>query len=248
MPAPTSTHSPCQPVVTLESFRNVVRKPFRTCGVCATPVEGYPFCWRCRQHRRTTGVADVVAPLIYAIDGASSAAVLRNYKNHPARAERERCARIVGELLRSAMSHHQRCIGSVVGQPVASRVVIPSLTSRMGTHPMVSIAQSLGLLGDVQLRPSHDTRCDRVVDASKFIVDGAVAGRHIMVIDDVWTTGSNAQSASLALRRAGASAVSVIVISRWLNARHPLCVRLIRDQLRNNYDPLVCPVTGHRCT
>jgi phosphoribosylpyrophosphate synthetase len=194
-----------------------------------------------------TGVADVAAPLIYAFEGASSAAVLRNYKNHPSRAERERCARIVRELLRLAMSQHQRCIASAVGQPVASRVVIPSLTSRMGTHPMVSIAQSLGLLGDVVLRPSLDARCDRVVDADKFIVDGAVAGQHVMVLDDVWTTGSNAQSASLALRRAGASAVSVIVIARWLNSRHPLCARLIRDRLRHNYDPLVCPVTGHRC-
>jgi orotate phosphoribosyltransferase len=85
------------------------------------------------------------------------------------------------------------------------------------------------------------------VDADKFIVDGAVTGQHVVVIDDVWTTGSNAQSASLALRRAGASAVSVIVIARWLNPRHPLCARLIRDGLRNEYDPLVCPVTGHRC-
>ena len=39
-----------------------------------------------------------------------------------------------------------------------------------------------------------------------------------------------------------------VVIARWLDARHPLCVRLIRDQLREHYDPRVCPVTGHRCT
>ncbi|WP_051073985.1 phosphoribosyltransferase [Mycobacterium sp. JS623] len=188
-----------------------------------------------------------MAPLIYALDGASSAEVLRNYKNHPKRAERERCTRIIGELLRLAISHHQRCVAAAVGQPVATRVVVPSLTSRTGTHPMVSIAHSLDLLGDVVLRPSLDARCDRAVEADKFIVEGTVVGQHVMVIDDVWTTGSNAQSASLALRRAGASAVSVVVIARWLDARHPLCVRLIRDQLDEHYDPRVCPITGRRC-
>ncbi|MBE1551897.1 hypothetical protein GGC64_005984 [Mycobacterium sp. OAS707] len=188
-----------------------------------------------------------MAPLIYAMDGPGSAELLRNYKNHPKRAERQRCARIIGELLRLAISRHQPCITAAVGQPVATRVVVPSLTSRMGTHPMVSIAHSLDLLGEVVLRPSLDARCDRVVDADKLIVDGTVVGQHVMVIDDVWTTGSNAQSASLALRRAGASAVSVVVIARWLDARHPLCVRFIREQLHANYDPLLCPVTGHRC-
>jgi hypothetical protein len=123
----------------------------------------------------------------------------------------------------------------------------PSLASRPGTHPLVSIAQSSGLLGDVTLRTSLDARCDRVVDPDKFIVDGAVANQHVMVIDDVWTTGSNAQSASLALRRAGAAAVSVVVLARWLNVHDPTCATFIRG-LGGKYDPLVCPVTGRRCT
>ena len=160
-----------------------MRQPARTCAVCTTPVDGYQFCWRCRQHRCTPGVADLVAPLIYAIDGASSAELLRNYKNHPKRAERQRCAHIIGELLRLAISRHQPCIAAAVGQPVATRVVVPSLTSRMGTHPMASITHALDLLGEVVLRPSLDARCDRVVDADKFIVDGTVVGQHAMVIE-----------------------------------------------------------------
>jgi orotate phosphoribosyltransferase len=135
----------------------------------------------------------------------------------------------------------------VVGQPVSARVVIPSLTNRLGIHPMTSIAESLGLMSDVALRPALDTRCDRVVDGEKFTVDGAVTGRHILVLDDVWTTGSNAQSAALSIHRAGAAAVSVVVIARWLNPRHPLNARYIREHLRDDYNPLVCPVTGHHC-
>lgn len=49
---------------------------------------------------------------------------------------------------------------------------------------------------------------------------GAVEGRHVLVLDDVWTTGSNTQSAALTLRHAGAAAVSVMVVGRWLNPRY----------------------------
>ena len=236
-----------QPVVRLDFLRNVVREPARTCRVCATPAGGYPLCWRCGDHQAFSLLADLVVPLAYAIDGTESAAVVRNYKNHPLRRERERCGSIVGEVLRLGMSLHERCLVAVVGQPVFACVVIPSMTSRFGVHPMMSIAESLGLVGDVVLRPALDARCDRVVDAEKFVVEGAVTGRHVLVLDDVWTTGSNAQSAALALRRAGAAAVSVMLIARWLNPRHPLSPRFIREHLRDHYNPLVCPITGDRC-
>ncbi len=247
MSALTSKVAPLEAAVPLEFLRNVVREPMRTCGVCATPVDGYQMCWRCRDNQRIDGLADLVAPLAYAIDGSESAAVLRNYKNHLLRCERERCGSIVSEVLRLGISMHERCFGDVVGQPVSARVVIPSLTSRIGTHPMMTIAESLGLMGDVVLRPALDARCDRVVDDEKFTVDVAVAGRHVLVLDDVWTTGSNAQSATLTLRRAGAAAVSVMVIARWLAARHPLSAKFIRERLTGDYNPLACPVTGRRC-
>ena len=100
---------------------------------------------------------------------------------------------------------------AVAGVPVSVRTVIPSLTYRSGVHPLTSIAESIGLVVDSVLVPGSEARCDRNVNAGKFTVDLAadVAGRHVLVIDDVWTTGSNAQSAALTLRRAGAAAVSV---------------------------------------
>src|ERR1700751_5460924 len=48
-------------------LRNVVRPPPITCRVCAAPVDGFDRCWRCDRARRIGGVADVVAPLTYAI-------------------------------------------------------------------------------------------------------------------------------------------------------------------------------------
>ena len=235
-------------LVPFELLRNTVREPLRTCRVCTAPVDRFQLCWRCREHRRVAGVANLVAPLMYAIDNSESAALVREYKNHSVRSVRERRCSMISELLALAMVMHQDCVGAAVGMPVSQRVVSPSLTLRPGSHPMASIAESLGLVGDAMLIPAVGARCDRVVCVDKFTLQpgDAVIGRHVLVLDDVWTTGSNSQSAALTLRRAGAAAVSVLVIGRWLSSRNALSARFI-DELTEGYDPRVCPVTGGRC-
>jgi phosphoribosylpyrophosphate synthetase len=194
-------------------------------------------------------VADVVAPLVYAVGGAESAAMLSTYKNHPVRARREQSAQVVAELLSSAIRLHEKCFGAVVGMSISVRTVIPSLTYRVGVHPLMSIAQSIGLIVDSVLTPGLDAQCDRRLRTGKFAVNPAssVMDRHVLVIDDVWTTGSNAQSAALAIRRAGAAFVSVLVIGRWLSPGSPLTHPFLRARLDTPYDPHVCPVTGGCC-
>jgi hypothetical protein len=231
-------------------LRNVVRDPGVTCRVCATPVEGFNTCWRCRLDRRASGVADVVAPLSYAIAGTQSAALVRDYKNHPVRAVREADSLIVKQLVFLAISLHERCIAVAAGLPVTLRLTIPSLTSRRGVHPFTNIARELDAVAEAaQLLPTRDALCDRTIRADKFALapDVKLAGRHVMVLDDSWTTGSNAQSAALTLRRAGASAVSVMVIGRWLNPSFGPTADFIKTRLTQAYDPRVCPITGGRC-
>jgi predicted amidophosphoribosyltransferase len=139
------------------------------------------------------------------------------YKNHPVRTQRERCAQTIADLLMSAISLHEPCFATVVAQPISARAVIPSLTYRSGIHPLLSIANAAGMMVNPVLTPGFDAQCNRRIRAGKFAVDPAaqVQGRHVLVIDDIWTTGSNARSAALALRRAGAAAISVLVIGRW---------------------------------
>src|ERR1700736_827158 len=78
-----------------EYLRNAIRDPTVTCRVCAAPVDGFELCWRCQQAHRIAGVADIVAPLTYAIAGSPSAALVRDYKNHPLRAVRERHSEVI---------------------------------------------------------------------------------------------------------------------------------------------------------
>jgi hypothetical protein len=104
-----------------EYLRNVIRAPKITCGVCAAPVDGFDRCWPCRQAARIAGVADVVAPLTYAITGTRSAALVRDYKNHPARAVRERCGEVIKQLVLLGITRHERCIAAAAGPPVSRR-------------------------------------------------------------------------------------------------------------------------------
>jgi phosphoribosylpyrophosphate synthetase len=211
---------------------------------------GFEACQRCAAHQRISGVADVVAPLVYAIAGTKSAALLRDYKNHLSRAVRDRCCQDIGSLVQSALSLHEGCLATAVGTPITVRITVPSLTCRPGVHPFAATATELGVIaGDDLLAPAPTTTCHRVVSEDKFVVTqaDAVACRHVLVLDDIWTTGSNAQSAALALRRAGAAAVSVMVIGRWLNPSYPPTKAFLERHLDSAFDPHLRPVGGRAC-
>lgn len=90
---------------------NVVRVPMRTCRVCTARVRGFRFCWRCVAHQRVAGVADVVAPQVYAVADTESAAVLSRYKNHLVRTGRDTCVTTIAYLLRQAIFLHEQCFG-----------------------------------------------------------------------------------------------------------------------------------------
>lgn len=193
-------------------------------------------------------MADVVAPVTYAIAGTDSAALLRDYKNHPSRAVRQRCSDEIGSLLRVALWLHEGCLGRAVGMPVAVRTTVPSLTLRPGVHPFAELAHDVTNVEENLLVAAPRADCRRVVTPHKFMVSSAavVAGRHVLVLDDIWTTGSNAQSAALALRAAGAAAVSVLVLGRWLNPSYPPTKAFLTWR-PEEFDPRRCPVTGGVC-
>jgi hypothetical protein len=228
---------------------NVVRTLDVTCVVCGEPVERFGHCRHCREHRTFTGTADLVAPLLYAIAGTASATLLRDYKDHPARSTRARCARIVGQLVDAALARHTTCLEAAVGAPISVRTTLPSLTFRPGVHPFAELVRGLGLGTVDVLAAAPSATCHRVVRPDEFEVTdpGAVVDNHVLVLDDVWTTGSNAQSAALALRRAGAQAVSVMVVGRWINPAYPPARRFLERHGGTGFDPTVCPVTGGDC-
>ena len=57
----------------------------------------------------------------------------------------------------------------------------------------------------------------RAFDADKYIAVRALDGEPVLLIDDTWTTGANAQSAAAALRAAGAGPLAAVVVGRHVS-------------------------------
>jgi predicted amidophosphoribosyltransferase len=66
--------------------------------------------------------------------------------------------------------------------------------------------------------PSARARRRNVLGAFKVPAPGRVAGRNILLVDDVLTTGATAEAASRALKRAGAAKVQVLALARVVRA------------------------------
>jgi len=62
------------------------------------------------------------------------------------------------------------------------------------------------------LMPSE--RAANVRDAFAFNTDYEIGGSHLLLVDDIMTTGSTASEAARMLRRAGAARVTVAVVAR----------------------------------
>jgi hypothetical protein len=70
------------------------------------------------------------------------------------------------------------------------------------------------------VRTGHIAR-GRDLDESWLRVLSPVRGQDVLVLDDSWVSGGSAQSAAVALKRAGARRVAVIVLGRHLNPADP---------------------------
>jgi hypothetical protein len=229
---------------------NIVRDRGVTCAVCTTPLSGGDRCLTCDRAYHTAGLEDIVVPLTYGIQGDWSAAMLQAYKNDPQRHVRAGHTRIVNRLLYLGLMLHERCIEEQVGQPIDVRLTIPSLKGRPGEHPLFTMALKMNAVSESPLLTAQLTECyDRDISDRKFALRPPVnlTGRHVLLLDDTWTSGANAHSAALTLRRAGAHRVSVMVIGRWLVPRFGRNAEFIRDRLHDPYDPRLCPVTGGDC-
>lgn len=232
-------------------LRNIVREPSITCSVCAGPVDGFVRCWRCNRDRHRPGLADLVAPLTYAIDRKQSGILLRHYKDGISADAMVGHRRVVRRLLYLGIMKHQKCIEKLIGKRISMRVTVPSLNQRPGIHPFTAMAQDMRAVDNsrLALAPKRGATRDRVISANQFevLASSGLNGRHILILDDTWTTGSNTQSAALSLREAGADHVSVMVVGRWLSETFGNGAEFVRTRLRRDYDPFLCPATGGTC-
>ena len=206
------------------------------CRTCRGPVQaGFARCYQCDlAHARCAGLlADVVAPIAYAVKGGRLAGDLWRYKSGAAGAT-EAGARLTAMLARFLHEHSDqvwRAAGMIAGPGLAA--VVPSGQGRPGAHPLAGIAASCVDVPIVPLStaPGAAARARGLADgvaAGWLTVGGAVVGADMLLVDDTWVSGASAQSAAAALKAAGARRVALVVIGRHVDPADPRSAEFLR--------------------
>jgi hypothetical protein len=195
------------------------------CLTCRGPARpGRARCFQCGLHAECApgSLASVVVPVAYADKGSPHARRLWLYKSDlPGSGD---ARRELAVLLLAFLRDHGPCVWRAAGWAGAHpgragpthAAVVPSSRGRAAPHPLRALAEPYLRLpwASLSARPGA---CggDRDLDPGRFAAE-PLAGARVLLLDDTWTTGASAQSASMALRRAGASDVAAVVLGRHL--------------------------------
>jgi hypothetical protein len=189
------------------------------CRVCFNLTNGYGRCYACAHGGRWL---DALAPISYSVAGEQLHHALAGYKRGGGPVARRFALELAAVMWRY-LAGHERCLVRAAGVECFELVTtVPSgERERDDTHPLRRMVSELVAPTRGRYRPLLH-RSEVVVAAHefstrKFDVDGELGGRSVLLVDDTWTTGANAQSAAAALKRAGAQAVGAVVIGRYLN-------------------------------
>jgi hypothetical protein len=85
----------------------------------------------------------------------------------------------------------------------------------------------------------------RAFSRDKFTATRALHGEPVLLLDDTWTTGANAQSAAAALKDAGAGPIAAVVIGRHLKREWRENDRRLRG-ISDRFDWSECALCGPR--
>jgi hypothetical protein len=224
----------------------LVAVPARGRGVCAICRDliapGYA---RCRHCRRINGLADAVVPVSLCLSGGALHAALRGYKDAMTPAARDDHASQLAAILDRFLELHEPCLAQA---------------ATVGGFDTVTVVPSSSPVGD-ELRPAlrdlAGERCGatrsrhvrllaatgavsplRGFDERRYVADADAGGRRIVLLEDTWVTGGRALSAAAALRAAGALAVVVVALGRFINADHGENAKRVAKLPR--WSPTVC--------
>ncbi len=191
------------------------------CSTCFNLVDEYERCYACTHGR---DVLNAFAPISYSVAHEPLHQVLFGYKRPPgAGVAAGALASELQEILRRFLEGHERCVARLAGTCEFDLVTtVPSGNRhRDDGHPLREIVTAA--LGSdrrrherLLLRSSFEAG-HRAHDFLKYLAVRPFDGESVLLIDDTWTTGANAQSAAAALKAAGAGRVGAIVIGRHVN-------------------------------
>jgi hypothetical protein len=194
------------------------------CRVCTGPAHpGYTRCFQCELHAQCAPglLADTVAPVAYAAKGSGLARDLWIYKaGRPASGAA--ASRLLLMLLVFLHDHGPRVWRQAGMARPSHACVVPSGRGRAGLHPLQAMVAPYLALPWVSMYPgSASDPWARSLDGGRFRTGQRLTGAGVLLLDDTWASGASAQSTAVALKRAGARSVAVVVIGRHVQAAGP---------------------------
>jgi hypothetical protein len=189
-------------------------------------------------------LADVVVPVSYSVAGTGYARALWLYKSDAP--DRDAARRALRVMLLVFLRDHGRCVWTRAQMAAPTHVaVVPSGRGRSGVHPLRTLVQSYLALPWAELDVcAREPVPARDLDRGRFRAPAWLAGASVLLLDDTWTSGSSAQSAAIALRRAGARRVAVLTLGRHVNPRERTAGSLAAVFAGRSFRPDRCAVHG----
>jgi predicted amidophosphoribosyltransferase len=186
------------------------------CRTCFTFTDGFDRCYVCAH---TEQWADAIVPISYSIAREQLHHELASYKRLTGDVARRLTAQLAAVLWRY-LDLHESCVAAAAQTSMFPIVAtVPSGDhERDQNHPLRRIVGEL--VGPTRVRHerllvrSELELTGREFSPQKFGCTRRLDGEPVLLIDDTWTTGCNAQSAAAALKAAGGGPVGVIVIGR----------------------------------
>lgn len=203
-------------------YENFMLSPRAGTGVCVrcfNLTAGYDHCYACA---RQPNALDVVAPISYSVAHEQLHHSLASYKRVAGSAGRRLALQLAAVLWRY-LTTHERCVAraaGVQGFPVVTAVPSGDLARDEAHLLRWMVGQVVGPTRERHerlLRRSELDVAPRAFAWEKYKPLRQLSGEPVLLIDDTWTTGANAQSAAAALKGAGAGVVAAVVIGRHLN-------------------------------
>ena len=204
------------------NFMLVPRAGPAVCEICFDLTDGHSRCYGCAN---TQQWLDAVVPISYSIGHEQLHHALACYKRQPPEIAHRFQLELAAVLWRY-LAGHEACLARTAETDGFEIVTtVPSSSeARDEVHPLQRIAGELVAPTrdryERLLRRSSALAPPRTLSLEKFKTARNLHHQSVLLIDDTWTTGANAQSAAATLKMAGAGTVAAIVIGRHLNRYH----------------------------
>lgn len=176
--------------------------------------------------RRRLGMARTppVVPITLFRPGSVLHRALVAYKSGPDELARAAAGTALAELVAWFLAHHGRCLATLAGGGWDALDVVPSTRPDRTRHPLALALDGLPHLGGrlCGLLSRGAAPLDHLrPEAAAYRAAASPARRRVLLLDDVFTSGSHALSAAAALEAAGQEVVAVVPIGRLVHAEDP---------------------------